>query len=87
MDVAEQGEVSAGFESVRDAFVNNWQRIEVGASLTVYHGEKKVVDLWGGYQDSDFSRPWEKDTLVNTASIMSLDQIRNSKHEILNKFK
>ncbi len=48
MDAAVQGEVSVGFESVRDAFVSNWQRIEVGASLTVYHGENKVVDLWGG---------------------------------------
>ncbi len=68
MDVAVQGEVSAGFESVRDAFVSNWQRIEVGASLTVYHGEKQVVDLWGGYQDSRRTRPWEKDTLVNVYS-------------------
>jgi len=68
MDVAVQGDVSPGFESVRDAFASNWQRIEVGASLTVYHGENKVVDLWGGYQDSDFSRPWENDTLVNIYS-------------------
>ncbi len=68
MDVAVKGEVSPGFESVRDAFTSNWQRNEVGASLTVYRGENKVVDLWGGYQDSAFSRPWEKDTLVNIYS-------------------
>ncbi len=32
MNVTVQGEVSPGFESVKDAFASNWQRIEVGAS-------------------------------------------------------
>ncbi len=68
MNVAVQGEVSVGFEPVREAFVSNWQRVEVGAGLTVYHGENKVVDLWGGTRDPAGTRSWQKDTLVNVYS-------------------
>ncbi|GMS93682.1 hypothetical protein PENTCL1PPCAC_15857, partial [Pristionchus entomophagus] len=34
-----------------------------GASLTVYHHGKKVVDIWGGYADRASLRKWKKDTL------------------------
>ena len=68
MDVTVHGEVHPGLEQVKDTFANNWQRIEVGASLVVYHGDMKVVDLWGGYQDSAATRPWDENTLVNVYS-------------------
>ncbi len=43
-------------------------RNEVGASLTVIHGERIVVDLWGGYADSARTRTWNRDTIVNVFS-------------------
>lgn len=59
------GTVAAGFEKVRDAFVENFdKRNELGAACAIYHKGKKVVDLWGGYRDKANETPWEKDTLV-----------------------
>lgn len=42
------GSVAPGFEPVRDAFVANFARGEVGASCCVYVGAEPVVDIWGG---------------------------------------
>lgn len=43
------GDVRPGFEGVRTAFAENFERRrEIGAACCIYlHGEK-VVDLWGG---------------------------------------
>lgn len=38
-----------------------------GAALCVYHYGEKVVDIWGGTKDKEGS-PWERDTLVFSAS-------------------
>src|SRR5258708_30555582 len=61
-----------GFEHVRDAFAANFSRgdayEEVGASLSVFHAGRCVVDLWGGHRDSALSRPWTRDTLINVWS-------------------
>lgn len=63
MDV--RGEVAAGFEPVREAFVTNFdERGDVGAACSVYVHGRKVVDLWGGLADQKHGRPWEEDTLV-----------------------
>lgn len=60
-----QGEVSPGFEKVKEVFERNFiEREEVGAACTIYHKGKKVVDLWGGYRDLDKLLPWEENTLV-----------------------
>lgn len=67
-DVAIAGEVAAGFEQVKEVFAANWQGIEVGASYSVVYRGEKVVDLWGGYQNRECSKPWLKDTLVNVYS-------------------
>lgn len=40
--------VAPGFEPVRDAFVANFERGEVGASCCVYVDGRPVVDIWGG---------------------------------------
>ena len=59
------GSVSAGFEKVQEAFVENFkQRNEVGAACTIYHKGEKVVDLWGGYRDKKTKEPWNEDTLI-----------------------
>src|SRR6185295_16810799 len=60
-----QGSVSAGFEPVRDAFVENFsRRKELGAACCIYRHGEKVVDLWGGIRDKATGEPWEKDTMV-----------------------
>uniref|UniRef100_A0A914Y848 Beta-lactamase-related domain-containing protein n=1 Tax=Panagrolaimus superbus TaxID=310955 RepID=A0A914Y848_9BILA len=73
-----QGFVESGFEDVKEAFVqnleSNWEH--QGASLTVFHKNKLVVDLWGGYSDKECRRLWQKDTISvafsSTKAIASL---------------
>jgi CubicO group peptidase (beta-lactamase class C family) len=66
------GFVAPGYQSVRDAFVTNFEREdehrELGAALAAYKHGECVVDLWGGHADASQSRPWTADTLVNVWS-------------------
>lgn len=58
------GEVAAGFEPVREAFVANFsQHGDIGAAVCVYQYGRPVVDLWGGVADPETGRPWTRDTL------------------------
>jgi CubicO group peptidase (beta-lactamase class C family) len=48
------GLVEPGFEGVRDAFAGNFEEgRELGAAFCVHVGGRKVVDLYGGWFDSD----------------------------------
>ena len=59
------GHVSAGFEPVREAFIENFsRRNELGGACCVYYQGEKVVDLWGGVRNKATGEPWEKDTMV-----------------------
>ncbi len=59
------GFASRGFEPVRDAFIQNFERgEELGAACCVFHDGQKVVDLWGGIRDARTGAPWEEDTMV-----------------------
>lgn len=59
-----EGMVAPGFETVREAFANNFERHgDIGAAVYVYRDGRPVVDLWGGLADSDAGRPWVEDTL------------------------
>jgi CubicO group peptidase (beta-lactamase class C family) len=59
------GQVSPGFEGVRDAFERNFaERGEIGAAVAAYWRGEKVVDLWGGHRTPDGDAPWTEDTLV-----------------------
>ena len=59
------GTVEAGFEPVRDAFVENFaRRDELGGACCVYRDGKNVVDLWGGVRDRKTGEPWRADTMV-----------------------
>lgn len=59
------GDVSHGFEAVREAFADNFvRRWELGGGCTAYHRGEKVVDLWGGIRNKKTSEPWERDTMV-----------------------
>jgi len=62
------GEVSSGFEPVRDVFKAFWDDIEVGGSVCAYYKGEKVVDLWGGHCAPDGAKNWTADTLVNVYS-------------------
>ena len=58
------GTVAAGWESVRDAFANNFDTTEeVGAGVSVYHHGVRVVDLWGGSFDAAATIPYDEQTL------------------------
>jgi CubicO group peptidase (beta-lactamase class C family) len=59
------GYVAEGFEPVRDAFVQNFEkRGEIGAAVCAYYKGQKVVDLWGGYRDPQKKNPWEEHTMI-----------------------
>jgi len=62
--VVVQGEVAAGYESVKEIFQQNFDTgREESAQLCVYVGGKKVVDLWGSKSPS-----YTADTLTNVFS-------------------
>ncbi|MBV1921801.1 MAG: beta-lactamase family protein, partial [Pseudomonadales bacterium] len=63
-----QGELHPDFGKVAETLIKLLPSNKPGgASLCVYHNGEKVVDVWGGTKDKEGS-PWEKDTLVFSAS-------------------
>jgi CubicO group peptidase (beta-lactamase class C family) len=60
-----EGNISPGFEAVREAFAANFaRRHELGAACCVYRNGEKVVDLWGGVREPASGAPWREDTMV-----------------------
>jgi CubicO group peptidase (beta-lactamase class C family) len=60
-----EGDVSRGFESVREAFADNFaRRGELGGACCAYYRGEKVVDLWGGIRNKETGEPWERDTMA-----------------------
>lgn len=63
------GHCDERFASVRRAFVRNFEHEgEVGAAVCVYHHHQKVVDLSGGWRDTQRTQPWTPDTVLNVWS-------------------
>jgi CubicO group peptidase (beta-lactamase class C family) len=59
------GFVRPGFESVQEAFTENFvRRGELGAACAVYRNGEPIVDLWGGLRDRTSGQPWQRDTMV-----------------------
>jgi CubicO group peptidase (beta-lactamase class C family) len=59
------GHVGGGFETVREAFADNFaRRRELGGACCVYYRGENVVDLWGGLRNMHTREPWEPDTMV-----------------------
>ena len=59
-----EGTCKPGFESVAEAFQNNFDaKGEVGASVCLTVGGETVVDLWGGVADQKTGAPWTRDTV------------------------
>jgi CubicO group peptidase (beta-lactamase class C family) len=60
-----EGQVSRGFEAVREAFTDNFaRRGELGGACCAYHRGERVVDLWGGVRHKQTGEPWEERTMV-----------------------
>jgi CubicO group peptidase (beta-lactamase class C family) len=58
-----QGHCDPAFSAVRDAFEDNFAAgRELGAAVSVYAGDRLVVDLWGGTADHRTAREWRHDT-------------------------
>jgi CubicO group peptidase (beta-lactamase class C family) len=59
------GTVAAGFERLRDVFVENFaERGELGGAVCVVVDGAVVVDLWGGTRDRLSSARWRADTMT-----------------------
>lgn len=59
------GTVAVGFEPVRDAFAENFDRRgELGGAVCVVLAGEVVVDLWGGVRDRTVDAPWSADTMT-----------------------
>jgi CubicO group peptidase (beta-lactamase class C family) len=64
-----QGRCEPRFDRVFEAFVQEFAAgNELGAALCLTIEGEVVVDLWGGYQDPERTRPWQRDTLANVFS-------------------
>jgi CubicO group peptidase (beta-lactamase class C family) len=58
------------FETVADAFASNYiEEEEIGSAVAIYVDGRKVVDLWGGYRDAEYTKPWNEDTIVCMMSV------------------
>jgi len=66
---AVQGTWDTQFEGVKETFQLQLDRGEdVGASACVFVDGQSVVDIWGGYLDGTFTRPWERHTIAQMFS-------------------
>jgi CubicO group peptidase (beta-lactamase class C family) len=62
------GTCDARFEPAREALAEQLEREELGASIVIDVDGETVVDIWGGWCDSERRRPWERDTITNVWS-------------------
>jgi CubicO group peptidase (beta-lactamase class C family) len=57
------------FEPLRDALAEQLETgNELGASIVVDIDGETVVDIWGGWKDTERKMPWAEDTIVNVWS-------------------
>jgi len=69
-DVAVHGYCSPKFETVKNAFANNFIEFgELGASCCIYIDGEVVVDIWGGWADNAQTTPWRENTLSGFYSV------------------
>ena len=70
MDPRIDGHCDADFQPIGDAFHRCFAELgESGAAVCIYHDDRPVADLWGGFADPASGRPWSRDTLVNVYSV------------------
>lgn len=64
-----QGLCQDRFGKVRQIFEQNLASgDDVGASFCVFIDGEPVIDIWGGYFDAKFDRPWDRDTIITVHS-------------------
>lgn len=63
-----EGHCDPRFERVREVFAERLPKKEIGAAIAFTLDGEPVVDLWGGFFDKSHSKPWARDTIVNTYS-------------------
>jgi CubicO group peptidase (beta-lactamase class C family) len=69
MGIPVQGHCDARFGEIREIFERSFDGDEeIGAAICFVLDGETVVDLWGGHYDAERTRPWERDTIVNTYS-------------------
>src|SRR5262245_25664084 len=63
------GTCHESFRRVREVFEKNLDNgNDIGASAAVTVDGEVVVDLWGGHLDEARTKPWQRDTIINTFS-------------------
>jgi CubicO group peptidase (beta-lactamase class C family) len=63
------GNFDARFEPVKDALAEQLESgNELGASIVVDVDGETVLDIWGGWRDTDRRSPWTEDTITNVWS-------------------
>lgn len=63
------GTCDARFAAMRDILAENLDAgRDLGASVAVRIGGESVVDLWGGWADTERTREWAEDTITNVWS-------------------
>lgn len=75
-----QGTCDPKFESMREILQRNIDSgADLGASVAVVLEGENVVDLWGGWSDTEQTQPWEQDTITNvwssTKTMMALSAL------------
>ena len=64
------GTCDTAFAAVEHAFRNNFKEHgEIGASICIEVGGRRVVDLWGGHANPQKTKVWDQDQLVNAFSV------------------
>ena len=64
------GTCSDRFSGVRDVLSQYLDSgADIGASAAVFVEGEPVVDIWGGFADPDFTKPWERDTITHVFSL------------------
>ncbi|HEV2364588.1 MAG TPA: serine hydrolase domain-containing protein [Caulobacteraceae bacterium] len=64
-----EGLLPERFAGVRAAFARNFaERDDIGASFAAFVDGEPLIDIWGGWQDIERTRPWARDTIVTTYS-------------------
>ncbi len=57
------------FASVPRALAESLDAGDVGASAAVFVAGEPVVDVWGGFADTERTTPWQRDTVTNVWSV------------------
>src|SRR3954451_12097063 len=64
-----QGSYDELFVAVPNALAGMLDAGDAGGSVAVLVDGEPVVDVWGGFADSDRTIPWQRDTIANVHSV------------------